>query len=60
MADRARQMGNTTDTQFCLGSMNKMFTSIAILQLVGQGKLALESRLQPTGPTTPTGTLLPV
>ena len=36
MADRTRQIKNTTDTQFCLGSMNKMFTSIAILQLVGR------------------------
>jgi CubicO group peptidase (beta-lactamase class C family) len=42
MADTAKQITNTTNTQFCLGSMNKMFTSVAILQLVGQGKLALD------------------
>jgi CubicO group peptidase (beta-lactamase class C family) len=33
---------NTTDTQFCIGSMNKMFTAVAILQLAGAGKLALD------------------
>jgi D-alanyl-D-alanine carboxypeptidase len=42
MADSARQIKNTTGTQFCLGSMNKMFTSVAILQLVQQGKLSID------------------
>ena len=32
----------TLDTQFRIGSMNKMFTSIATLQLVEAGKLALD------------------
>jgi D-alanyl-D-alanine carboxypeptidase len=32
----------TLDTQFRLGSMNKMFTAVAILQLVEAGKLALD------------------
>lgn len=32
----------TPDTQFRIGSMNKMFTSVATLQLVEAGKLALE------------------
>jgi len=42
LADSARQIRNTTGTQFCLGSMNKMFTAVAILQLVQLGKLALD------------------
>ena len=42
MADSAKQIRNTADTQFCIGSMNKMFTSVAILQLVQQGKIALD------------------
>jgi D-alanyl-D-alanine carboxypeptidase len=41
-ADDARQIKNTADTQFCIGSMNKMFTAVAILQLVQQGKLSLD------------------
>ncbi|MES1242223.1 MAG: serine hydrolase domain-containing protein [Acidobacteriota bacterium] len=32
----------TLDTQFRIGSMNKMFTSVATLQLVEAGKLALD------------------
>ena len=30
---------NTVDTKFNLGSMNKMFTAVAITQLAEQGKL---------------------
>lgn len=33
----------TADTQFRLGSMNKMFTAVAALQLVEAGKLALDA-----------------
>lgn len=40
-ADRERNQANTADTKFRLGSMNKMFTATAILQLVGQGKIDL-------------------
>ena len=43
MANIQKQVANTTDTQFCLGSMNKMFTAIAVLQLVQQGKLSLDA-----------------
>src|SRR6185312_7881215 len=41
-ADTARNLRNTPDTQFNIGSMNKMFTAVAVLQLVSQGKLALD------------------
>jgi D-alanyl-D-alanine carboxypeptidase len=41
-ANRETGALNTLDTQFRLGSMNKMFTSIGILQLVEAGKIALD------------------
>ncbi len=40
-ANRETGAPNALDTQFHLGSMNKMFTAIATLQLVEAGKLAL-------------------
>ncbi|MCU0246975.1 MAG: beta-lactamase family protein, partial [Bryobacter sp.] len=42
MADREQKKPNRVDTQFRMGSMNKMFTAIAALQLVAKGKMALE------------------
>ena len=45
-ADRARQLPMTIDTRMRLGSMNKMFTAVAILQLEEQGRIALD---QPFG-----------
>jgi CubicO group peptidase (beta-lactamase class C family) len=39
LADRASGRGNTLDTPINLGSINKMFTAIAIAQLQAAGKL---------------------
>ena len=36
---------NTIDTKFNLGSMNKMFTAVAVMQLVEAGKLTLDDTL---------------
>lgn len=44
-ADREAGVKNTIDTRFRLGSMNKMFTATAALQLVAAGKLALDEPL---------------
>jgi CubicO group peptidase (beta-lactamase class C family) len=41
-ANRETGTPNTVDTQFRLGSMNKMFTAVSTLQLVEAGKLALD------------------
>lgn len=41
-ANRESGKPNTVDTQFRLGSMNKMFTAVAVLQLVQAGKLSLQ------------------
>ncbi len=53
MADAARQIRNTSDTQFCIGSMNKMFTAVAILQLLQEGKLALDKPIAAWWPDYP-------
>jgi D-alanyl-D-alanine carboxypeptidase len=50
LADRKRRTPNTIRTRFGIGSMNKMFTAVAILQLVEAGKVKL---------TAPLGTYLP-
>ena len=50
MADMESGRKNTLDTPINLGSMNKMFTGLAITQLVAQGKLAF---------TDPVGKYLP-
>ena len=45
---------NRTDTKFNLGSMNKMFTAVAIAQLVEQGKLSFDDSLSKFLPDFPT------
>jgi D-alanyl-D-alanine carboxypeptidase len=50
LADRDRRIPNTIRTRFRIGSMNKMLTAVAILQLVEAGRVKL---------TAPLGTYLP-
>ena len=45
LADRERQVPNTPLTQFRVGSMNKMLTAVAALQLVQAGTLRLDAPL---------------
>ena len=43
LSDRQKKTPNTLKTRFRLGSMNKMFTAVATLQLVQSGKLDLKA-----------------
>ena len=43
LADREKKVANTLNTRFRLGSMNKMFTAVATLQLAQSGKLDLKA-----------------
>src|SRR6185436_10655890 len=45
LADREKKIANTLDTRFRIGSMNKMFTAVSILQLVQAGKIKLTDPL---------------
>ena len=42
LADRERKIPNRINTRFRNGSMNKMFTAVAVLTLVQAGKLSLD------------------
>jgi CubicO group peptidase (beta-lactamase class C family) len=53
MADRERRVANNPETAFNLGSINKIFTQIAILQLRAGGKLDLDSTLATYWPDYP-------
>ena len=53
MADRERSIANNLETAFNLGSINKVFTQIAILQLSAAGKLNLDSTLAVYWPDYP-------
>jgi D-alanyl-D-alanine carboxypeptidase len=45
LADHGRGIPNTIGTRFRVGSMNKMFTAVAVLQLVEAGKVKLAASL---------------
>ncbi len=45
LSDREMQIPNTLETKFRVGSMNKMFTGIAIAQLVERGRLSYSDTL---------------
>lgn len=44
-ADRETGINNTLTTRFRIGSMNKMFTAVATLQLVERGKMSLDDTI---------------
>lgn len=44
-ADRDNNISNTVDTQFNLGSMNKMFTAVAVMQLVEKDEVGLNNTI---------------
>ncbi|UBU08782.1 serine hydrolase domain-containing protein [Nonomuraea gerenzanensis] len=45
MADKARKEVNTPRTRFCIGSMGKMITGVAVAQLVQRGKLSFQDTI---------------
>ena len=53
LADKANNIPNKLDTKFNLGSMNKMFTSVAIAQLVQAGKLSYDTTIAKVLPEYP-------
>ena len=53
MAHRNDQLPNRMDTRFNLGSINKMFTALAIAQLAEQGKLAFSDPISMYVPNYP-------
>ncbi len=53
MANKDFGVPNRTDTKFNLGSMNKMFTGVAIAQLVEKGKLSYDDPLSKFIPDFP-------
>ena len=53
MSDRERGIANNVETAFNVGSINKVFTQIAILQLSAAGKLNLDSTLATYWPDYP-------
>lgn len=53
IANRDFDVPNKFDTKFNLGSMNKMFTSIAIAKLIEQGKVSLDDPLSKFLPDFP-------
>ena len=44
-ANKSHGVANRVDTKFCLGSINKLFTRIVVLQLEEQGRLSLDDLL---------------
>ena len=55
-ANKDFDVKNTLDTKFNLGSMNKMFTAVSVMQLVEAGKLSLDDTL---GKFLPAGAMKP-
>ena len=53
LADVENEVPASTATNYRLASVTKQFTATAILQLVGQGKLSLDSRLTDVLPGAP-------
>jgi CubicO group peptidase (beta-lactamase class C family) len=52
-ADRDARIANSLDTKFRFGSMGKMFSGVAVLQLVQAGKIKLEAAISSYLPEYP-------
>jgi CubicO group peptidase (beta-lactamase class C family) len=54
LANRTYGVSNRIETRFSIGSTSKMFTAVAIAQLVADGKVALDDKLAEHLPDLPT------
>lgn len=52
-ADRASNTSNNLETKFNMASVGKMFTAVAIMQLVQEGKVSLDDKLADVIPDYP-------
>jgi hypothetical protein len=59
-ADRAKRIPNTPDTRFHIASLSIMFTTTAILRLIDQGKLTLDTRVSDIIAGIPHGELITI
>ncbi len=55
LASKEHNAPNSVDTKFNLGSINKVFTQVAIAKLIEQGKLSLDDKLGKHLPDYPNG-----
>jgi CubicO group peptidase (beta-lactamase class C family) len=55
LSDREWNIPNSTETKYQIGSVTKQFTAACILQLVEQGKLSLDDKLNKFLPSFPKG-----
>ncbi len=53
LADRDENLPNQVDTLFNLGSMSKMFTAVAVLQLMEQGEISVDDTVAQVLPDYP-------
>jgi CubicO group peptidase (beta-lactamase class C family) len=53
LASKEHNVANRVDTKFNLGSINKLFTQVAVAQLADQGKLSLDDHLSKFIPDYP-------
>lgn len=56
-SNKDKKIKNTQDTQFNLGSINKIFTAVAIAQLVEEGKLSFRDKVGKFLPEYPNETV---
>jgi CubicO group peptidase (beta-lactamase class C family) len=53
LAEEEARTANTPGTRFCIGSMGKMFTAVAVMQAVEEGMIRLEAPLRDYLPDYP-------
>ena len=57
LANKNRNAVNDTETKFNIGSMNKMFTAVAVAQLAERGKLSFDDTISKHLPNYPNKTI---